>query len=266
MIPVPFLTLRLSSLWLGLVTPVYARVGRKLVDSLLNETVVRDDRAMKVFRVTPRPVAEAMGRALMNEDRAFALTRWSDAFSSGGAPSWGGERFGARLVDSRAVTVSAPPEAAYRPIARIGGRTGWYWGNTLWRMRGLVDLAVGGVGLRRGRRDPERPVPGDTIDFWRVEAVEPARLLRLRAEMRLPGRAWLQFEVDPTPAGASVRQTAIFDPAGLPGLLYWYGLYPLHSLVFRGMLEGLRRSVETSGPSLERSASSGPDSDLDRIS
>jgi len=252
MVPVPFLTPRLSSLWLGLVTPVYARVGRKLVDSLPHETVVRDDRARKVFRVHPRSAAEAMTRALANEDRAFALTRWSDALSSGGDPSWGGERLGTRIVDSRAVAVSASPGAAYQPIARIGGRQGWYWGNFLWRLRGLVDLAVGGVGLRRGRRDPERPIPGDTIDFWRVEAAEPGRLLRLRAEMRLPGRAWLQFEVDPAPDGASVRQTAIFDPAGVPGLLYWYGLYPLHALVFRGMLEGIRRRVEVSPPAVER--------------
>lgn len=264
MIPVPLLTPRLSSLWLGLVTPIYARIGRKLIDSLRNETVVRDDRARRVFEVSPRTAAEAMRRALANEDRAFAFTRWSDALSSGGKGSWGGERFGTRIVDSRAVTVRASVQDAYRPIATIGGRTGWYWGDVLWKLRGFLDLVAGGVGLRRGRRDPERPVPGDTIDFWRVEAVEPDRLLRLRAEMRLPGRAWLQFEVDPVAGGASIRQTAIFDPAGVLGLLYWYGLYPLHAFVFRGMLEGIRRRVPGSKSDESPPAESVGDSGLAR--
>ncbi len=263
MIPVPVLTPRLSSLWLGLVTPVYARIGRKLVDSLRNETIVRDDRALRVFPVRPRGAAEAIARALGNEDRDFAETRWSDALSSSGTSPWGGTHFGTRIVDSRAVLVPCPPAQAFLPIARIGGASGWYWGDSLWRARGFLDLLAGGVGLRRGRRDPERPVAGDTIDFWRVEAIESDHLLRLRAEMRLPGRAWLQFEVDPVEAGARIRQTAIFDPAGLPGLLYWYGLYPLHTLIFRGMLEGIRRRAcaaqpAGSGTAPQRAPRNGP--------
>jgi uncharacterized protein YbjT (DUF2867 family) len=236
-IPVPVLTPRLSSLWLGLVTPIYTRIGRKLIESLRYPTVVRDRSALQVFGVRPRGIREAIARALLNEDRAFAETRWSDAFSSGGRPaSWGGVRFGSRLVESHVAQVRSDPSRAFEPIRRIGGRAGWYYGDWLWRIRGFLDLLVGGVGLRRGRRDPEWLWPGETLDCWRVEAFEPNRLLRLAAEMKLPGRAWLEFEVEGKESGSTIRQTAIFDPAGLTGLVYWYALYPLHHFVFGGML------------------------------
>lgn len=242
MISVPFLSPWLSSLWLGLVTPVYARVGRKLVDSLRNPTVVTNERAREEFAVEPRGVREAIARALVNEDRELASTRWSDALSaSGPAKRWGGVRFGTRLIDSRTLDSPVPPAAAFAPIQRIGGRTGWYWGDGLWRLRGWLDLLVGGVGLRRGRRDPVELQVGDTLDCWRVETIEPNRRLRLAAEMRMPGRAWLEFEVEPTATGSRVRQTAEFDPVGLGGLAYWYSIYPLHQLVFGGML---RRIVD----------------------
>jgi hypothetical protein len=240
MVPVPVLTPRLSSLWLGLVTPVYARVGRELVEGLRNETVVRDPSALELFRVRPRGAREAIARALVNEDREFAGTRWSDALSSGpGQRSFGGAAVGSRLVDSRAARVPVPPEAAFAPIRRIGGRQGWYHCDALWRLRGLMDLPFGGAGTRRGRRDPERLLPGDTVDFWRVEEVEPDRRLRLSAEMALPGRAWLQFEVEPDGAGSVIRQTAIFDPVGVAGRLYWYAIWPVHAFVFRGMIRGI---------------------------
>lgn len=244
-IPVPVLSPWLSSLWLGLVTPVYARVGRKLVDSLRTETVVEDDAALRLFPIRPRGMREAIARALSNEDHEFAATRWSDALSSRGPTrGWAGVRFGSRIVASSSVVVPHPPAAAFAPIRRIGGQTGWYWGNWLWRLRGFLDLLVGGVGMRRGRRDPEHLAPGDTLDFWRVEAFEPDRLLRLSAEMKLPGRAWLQFEVTPRPDGGSeIRQTAIFDPVGLGGLLYWYALYPLHRLIFARMLRAIARAA-----------------------
>jgi uncharacterized protein YbjT (DUF2867 family) len=245
MIKVPVLTPRLSSLWLGLVTPIYARVGAELIDGLRNETVVRDDSALRRFPVRPRRVREAIERALANEDLAFAATRWTDAVSAGGRErSWGGVRFGSRLVDARASRVRCPPDQAFAPILRIGGATGWYHADPLWQLRGFLDLLVRGPGLRRGRRDAERLVPGDTVDFWRVEAVGPGRLLRLRAEMRLPGRAWLQFEVEPAGEGSVIHQTAMFDPEGLFGLAYWYAAWPLHQVVFRGMLRGIARAAE----------------------
>jgi uncharacterized protein YbjT (DUF2867 family) len=240
LVPVPLLTPRLSSLWLGLVTPLYARVGRKLVDSMRNPTVVRDPAALLVFPVKPRGVREAIARALVNEDGAFARTRWSDAVSSSGLTErYGGDRIGTRFIDSRKALVPVPPSAAFAPIRRIGGDAGWYYGNFLWRLRGFLDLLAGGVGLRRGRRHPDDLREGDALDFWRVEAVEPNRLLRLRAEMRVPGRAWLQFEITPAAGGAEIRQTAVFDSSGLFGLAYWYALYPLHRFVFGGMLRGI---------------------------
>jgi uncharacterized protein YbjT (DUF2867 family) len=239
-IPVPVLTPRLSSLWLGLVTPVYARVGRKLIESLRHPTVLKDQKALWVFKVRPRGFREAIARAIRNEDREFAHTHWSDALSSAGARrGWGGVRFGARIIDSRIACVKCPPAKAFAPVRRIGGRTGWYYGDWLWRIRGWLDLLVGGVGLRRGRRDPEFPAVGATLDFWRVEAFEPERRLRLAAEMKLPGRAWLEFEVQGNNDASFIRQTAFFDPVGLTGLLYWYALYPLHQFVFAGMLRGI---------------------------
>jgi len=240
MIRVPVLTPRLSSLWLGLVTPLYARVGRKIIDSICHPTIVCDTTALRTFPIRPIGMKESIARALRNEDHEFAQTRWSDALSSGGPPaSWGGVRFGSRLVDSRVARVPVPPTAAFAPIRRLGGATGWYYGNWLWRLRGFLDLLCGGVGVRRGRPDPERLRVGDTLDWWRVEAFEPDRRLHLWAEMKLPGRAWLEFEVEGDIHSSTIRQTAIFDPVGLSGLAYWYLIYPLHQLIFAGMLRGI---------------------------
>jgi len=248
MIPVPVLSPRLSSLWLGLLTPVFARIGRELVEGLRNETVVQDESALKVFPIRPRGVRESLQRALVNEDRDFAETRWSDAFSSSGSKQRsGGLQFGRRLVDSRAAHMPCPPEVAFRAVERLGGATGWYFADWIWTLRGLMDLAVGGVGMRRGRRDPDHVLPGDTIDCWRVEGVEPGRLLRLTAEMRLPGRAWLQFELERDGSGSTLRQTAIFDPLGLMGRLYWYFSYPFHLFIFPGMLRGIVAAARKTG-------------------
>ena len=250
MIPVPFLTPYLSSLWLGLVTPVFARIGRKLIESIRNSSVVQDQSALEVFPIRPMSSSAAIARALKNEDREFAQTRWSDALSSAGpSRTWGGVKFGSRLVDSRTVEVACPPSEAFAPIRRIGGHTGWYYTQFLWRLRGFLDLLVGGVGLCRGRKHPDQIQVGDALDFWRVEAYEPDRRLMLYAEMKLPGRAWLEFEVTGVPGDANrslIRQTAIFDPLGVWGRLYWYGIYPLHALVFRGMLRNIARAVKQS--------------------
>jgi uncharacterized protein YbjT (DUF2867 family) len=243
---VPVLTPWLSSLWLGLVTPVYARVGRKLIDSLRNETVVTSLRAGELFpTIVPRGMREALERARANEDRELAETRWSDARSSlGPTAPWGGAHSGSRLVDSRALPVAATSHASFAAITRIGGEVGWYYANWLWRLRGALDLIVGGAGMRRSRRDPGALLPGDPLDFWRVEAVESDRLVRLRAEMKVPGRAWLQFEVLGEGDHSVIRQTALFEPRGVAGLAYWYALYPLHSLIFAGMLRGIATEAQ----------------------
>jgi uncharacterized protein YbjT (DUF2867 family) len=245
MIPVPVLTPWLSSLWLGLVTPLYARVGRKLIDSIQHATIVRDDSARRVFGVVPSNIQTAIARALENEERAFAETRWSDALSASSSrqPSFGGVRVGPRLVDSREIAVRASEAECFAPVRRIGGATGWYAYDRLWQLRGWIDLLCGGAGMRRGRAHIDQLRVGDTIDCWRVVGFEPNHKLRLAAEMRLPGRAWLEFEIARHGDVSRIRQTAVFEPSGVAGLLYWYGIYPLHGLVFSGMLLGIARAV-----------------------
>ena len=251
MIPVPLLTPRLSSLWLGLITPLYARIGRKLIDSLRYPTVVRDDAAQRLFSIKPVGVREAIASALRNEDSNFAHSRWSDALCAAGElRQWGGTRFGNRLVDSRTTSTSASTSAVFAAVECIGGATGWYHADWLWTLRGWLDLLLGGVGMRRGRRDPRRALVGDTLDCWRVVSVEPERRLRLAAEMKLPGRAWLEFEVQPNGEGSTLRQTATFDPVGLWGLAYWYSTWPLHQIVFSGMLRGITSAAEKSASKL----------------
>ena len=243
-IPVPVLTPWLSALWLGLVTPLYARIGRAIIESIVHVTVVRDNAALATFSVRPMGVDEAIRRALAHEETHFAATRWSDALSSSGKlQSWGGVRFGTRLVDSRTLTVEAPPEVVFKCIERIGGDNGWYAWNWLWRVRGFIDLLEGGVGLRRGRPSATTLHVGDTVDSFRVEAIEPNRRLRLKSEMHLSGRAWLEFEVTGSGSSTTIRQTAIFDPVGLIGQIYWYTLYVPHELVFSGMLRGIAQAA-----------------------
>lgn len=244
MIPVPLLTPWLSSLWLNLITPVYARIGRKLIDSIRYPTVVKNDDALKDFDFRPVGIREAISKVLQKEDQYANETCWSDSLSSAGpVRSWGGLTFGNRLVDHRSLTVKTTPEQAFAPIQIIGGETGWYYGTWLWSLRGLVDYIFGGVGLRRGRRDPERLRVGDSVDFWRVEEYEPNKRLRLFAEMKLPGRAWLEFEVKSGEEGTEIHQTAIFDPLGSLGQLYWYLLYPFHARIFSGMLKNIARQA-----------------------
>jgi hypothetical protein len=191
-----------------------------------------------LFRVRPGGAAAAIRSALENEDREFAETRWFDATSAAGSRSGAGARFATRLLDRRHVDVAASPAACFRVIEAIGGRNGWYAFDALWRIRGFLDLLIGGVGMRRGR--PDRPLRvGDALDFWRVENIEAGRRLRLYAEMKVPGRAWLEFTVEPTASGSRITQTATFDPAGLAGRAYWYGVYPLHAAVFRGMIAAI---------------------------
>jgi hypothetical protein len=243
-IPVPVLTPWLSALWLGLITPVYARIGRAIIESIVHVTVVRDNAALTTFSVRPMGIDEAIRRALAHEETHFAATRWSDALSSSGKlPSWGGVRFGTRLVDSRTLSVDAPPEVVFKCIERIGGDNGWYACNWLWRVRGFIDLLEGGVGLRRGRPFATTLHVGDTVDSFRVEAIEPNRRLRLKSEMHLYGRAWLEFEVTGTGSSTTIRQTAIFDPVGLIGQIYWYSLYLPHEFVFSGMLRGIAQAA-----------------------
>jgi len=244
-IPVPWLNPWLSGFWLALVTPLYYKIGRWLIEGVKNETIVNSSRALETFNVRPRGVREAIQRALANEDREFAETRWADAAPEYLKPGLGGARFGSRLIYSKDITVPCPPADCFKPIQCVGGETGWYNLTWLWKLRGLLDKMVGGVGSKRGRRNPRCVLPGDTIDFWRVEAIEQDRMLRLSSELKAPGRAWLQFEVKGDAARSSIRLTSIFDPLGLAGLLYWYVFYPFHVLVFSRMLTGIAKAIRS---------------------
>ncbi len=251
MIRVPVLTPRLSSWWLRLVTPLQARVGRELIEGVRHPTVVSDDLALRTFAIRPVGIRKAIAAALRAEDLELSAIRWSGALSAMPPHSpWGGVRIGNRLIVSQTIKVAAPPARAFAPIRRIGGAVGWYYGRWLWDLRALADRLLGGVGMRRGRSNEETIVLGDQIDFWRVAAFEPDRKLTLAAEMKLPGRAWLDFEVEPNATGSTIRQTAIFDPKGLFGLFYWYLSFPLHQLVFAGMLRNIAAAAARSDQDL----------------
>ena len=251
LIPVPVLSPRLSSLWVGLVTPVPAQIARPLVDSLVNRVVVNDHRAEELFPFERLPLAEAIRLAISNTASGKVPTKFDDASSpvwqsSSTDPDWTG---GTVVSDVREQTTTADPHSVWRALCRIGGARGWYSGAALWQIRGIADRLVGGPGLRRGRRDPERLAVGEPLDWWRVTDLEPDRSLALHAEMRLPGEAWLEWSIEPLDGGSSggsrVVQTARYRPRGLFGRLYWYTVVPFHSLVFPGMLRGIVKDAES---------------------
>jgi uncharacterized protein YbjT (DUF2867 family) len=242
-IPVPVLTPRLSALWIHLVTPVSQRIARPLAEGLRNRVVCRDDRAARLMPQTLLSAREAIRAALEQERRHDVETAWSDAGPVPGDPDWAG---GKVFVDRRETPVQAAPATLFRAVCRLGGRHGWYGADWLWAVRGALDHLIGGPGLRRGRRDPERLAYGEAVDFWRVSGIEPDRRLALRAEMRLPGEAILEFSIEPAgqPAHSRLVQTASFRPRGLLGLAYWYTVLPLHGIVFDRTLAGIRRAAE----------------------
>lgn len=246
-IPIPFLAPNLSCHWISLVTPLYFQVGHDVMEGVCNESIVRDPKALEVFSVRPRDLKEAVSRAMAKEDHRFAETHWSDALPrSTPGHHWWGLSFGTRRVDSYHRILPYEPGEVFAPIRCIGGKNGWYGFNWMWRVRGAMDRLIGGVGLRRGRRDPFDMREGDAIDFWRVEKYVQDRLLLLYAEMKLPGRAWLYFEVGPHKDGSEVRMTAVFDPIGVWGRIYWFLIYPFHYLVFNSMFRGLVQVIEQS--------------------
>lgn len=249
---VPLLTPRFSSLWIHLVTPLSHKVARPLAEGLRNEVVCRDDRAVTLMPQTLLTIREAIDLALSNLESGQLETRWTDAGPMAGDPDWAG---GSVFQDTWRVDVGAPADEVFATVCKIGGGNGWYAADWLWRLRGWMDRLVGGPGLRRGRRHPEQIAYGDALDFWRVtDVVTPAGprsegRLQLRAEMKLPGQAELAFHLIPCPAEEQAQctrlyQTARFIPRGLMGLAYWYAVVPLHYVVFRGMLKGIRDAAE----------------------
>ncbi|MFW6059522.1 MAG: SDR family oxidoreductase [Phycisphaeraceae bacterium] len=245
-IPVPVLTPRLSALWIHLVTPVPYRMARPLGEGLRNRVVCRDQRAQQLMPQRLWSVREAVEAALGKHERDEVETAWSDAGSLPGDAPWAG---GTEFVDERRVHVDASAEAVFEAVCRVGGAHGWYGANWLWRLRGAMDRLVGGPGLRRGRRHPQTIGVGDALDFWRVTEIKRPTHLTLHAEMKLPGEATLSFAIERgAETGCTLIQTARFRPRGLVGLAYWYTVRPLHGLVFRGMLQGIRQAAHQQAP------------------
>ena len=238
-VPVPVLSPRLSSLWVGLVTPIPADLARPLIDSLVNEVVVHDHAIDEVLPHHPLGCRQAIELALRGVGDLDVPGRWTDAGLYGRTPAdpiptdphWAGATI---LTDVQTIHTTSSPGALHREVCALGGDRGWLIGNWLWAVRGGLDRLVGGPGMRRGRRHPTELRVGDVVDFWRVEALEPARLLRLRADMRLPGDAWLEWSITPDPAGdgALFVQRALFRPRGLSGRAYWYAAAPFHRFIF----------------------------------
>jgi len=245
LIPVPVLTPRLSSYWVDLVTPIPASYSRPLIEGLRSEAIVHDQSARDVFKIDLIPYAEAVRRALERTRLGEVETYWAGAQVRVRAGVTTSSEKG-MIVEERRVESKAPPQAVFNAFSGLGGKRGWLYADSLWKIRGLMDRLVGGVGMRRGRRNPDMLRPGDALDFWRVEAVEPGRAVRLRAEMRVPGSATLEFEAMPREDGGTLLiQTASFDPRGLAGLAYWYALYPIHQRMFSGMARAIVKRAES---------------------
>jgi uncharacterized protein YbjT (DUF2867 family) len=241
LIEVPVLTPRLSSYWVGLVTPVPVKPARALIEGLRHETICENDDAKALFHIAPIGFDQAVKRALsvVLSDRSDQQVKEGESIISNIEPSH-------LLSDTRQVTVSASAEQLFQVVSSIGGENGWYAADLLWKLRGLIDELFGGVGLRRGRRHPSELSVGDVLDFWRVEELDPGKRILLRAEMKLPGKAWLEFVVDGAGQNDSIlTQTARFYPRGLLGILYWYGVYPIHIMVFRRLVSTIGKRAES---------------------
>ena len=246
-VPFPVPRPDLSGRWVDLITPIPFSIAQPMVESLRTEVVVRDDRAQSTFNVDPTGYDEAVRLALTRVAEDSVETTWASSLSSLTQDEPEADVLGSHegmLLDQHRRRVKSSPQQLFDAICALGGEEGWPVGNTLWQLRGIMDRMVGGVGMRRGRRHPRDLRVGDPLDFWRVEALEEPHLLRLRAEMKLPGRAWLQFEVLPDSGGCRVEQTAFFEPHGILGYLYWYLVLPTHRFVFPGLIGSLKRKAE----------------------
>ena len=236
-----------SGRFIDLVTPIPYAIAQPLVAGMHTDLVVQDDRALREFSVRPMSYRAALQLALNRMASDEIETTWTSSlasFSADGTPERQLAVHEGMLFESHRILSSAPPEAVFDAACALGGDAGWPAGNALWQIRGLIDRVFGGVGMRRGRRHPRELRVGEPLDFWRVEALDRPHVLRLRAEMKLPGTAWLQFEILPDEGGSRVEQTAFFDPRGLPGYLYWYAFLPFHRFIFPGLVRAVRRSAE----------------------
>ncbi len=256
LLPVPVLTPRLSSYWVHLVTPIPSTIAQPLIQGLRNEVIVRDERARHLFpEITPIPYQAAVERALTRLEAGRVETSWTDALASSGRDTHAVITMiqEGMLIEHRQLVSQHSASALYQSYSTLGGERGWLYADWTWEVRGWFDRLIGGVGLRRGRRAPDDLRVGDALDFWRVEAIEPDSLLRLRAEMKVPGSAWLEFRCLPQPDGLTLlTQTAYYAPKGLMGLLYWYLLYPIHALIFSGLIRNVEADAAPGGRTAAR--------------
>ncbi len=257
LIPVPVLTPKLSSYWIHWTTPVSAKITRPLVEGLKNESIVHDLEAQKYFpQISLIDYDDAVKIALSNLNDQDVETSWSDSLSSSNGQDGSIEsisrlnddvvdynEISGMVHDKKIITIEKSSSDIFKFLSSLGGETGWLYGNFLWKIRGYIDLFFGGVGLRRGRRDPLVLNQGDALDFWRIEKVIENKLIRLKAEMKVPGKAWLQYEIVENENNCQLTQTAFFAPKGLFGLIYWYSLFPVHIFIFRGMIKAIRNRV-----------------------
>jgi uncharacterized protein YbjT (DUF2867 family) len=243
--PVPLLTPKLSSYWMNLITPIPVTLARSLIESLRYETVCENQKALELFSFTPTGFEETVRRALEKTQAGDLETKWTAASAPVAEPDIDSSHL---LTETRVVETPASAENLFRVVASLGGENGWLFANWLWRFRGFLDKQLGGVGLRRGRRHASEISVGEALDFWRVEDVEFERRLLLRAEMKVPGRAWLEYQIEPTASGARLTQTAKYYPKGLIGLLYWFLLYPVHRIMFYGLAQRIVQKALSAKP------------------
>jgi hypothetical protein len=230
-------------------TPIPASLARPLIEGVRNNVLVRDDKAAGIFPdIQTVNYETAVKRALERFRAGSVESSWTDSLTSsqGSREPVTLQTHEGLIIEHRQTTVAATPHTIYKVVTGLGGERGWPAWNWAWYLRGILDRLLGGVGFRRGRRDPEEVRPGDAIDFWRVEELQPEKLLRLRAEMKLPGQAWLEFRISKKDSGIHLFQTAYFDPRGLAGLAYWYLLYPIHRIIFSRMIRALKKEAEKS--------------------
>jgi len=263
-VPVPFLTPSYSAGWVHLVTPVPSQIARALIEGLRNEVIMHSDAARRIFPgIRLLTYEESVQLALERLEAGKVETIWSDALSTSAGdelPVTLTTREGMEM-EVRQRLVRASPASVFRAFSSLGGARGWLSMNWAWQARGILDRMAGGVGMRRGRRHPTELRAGDAVDFWRAERVEEAHLLRLRAEMKVPGRAWLEFSVVPHESGSSLlTQAALFAPKGLLGWLYWFAMYPFHARIFSEMIRQIARIAEAE----ETPRARGPDATIGR--
>ena len=233
---------RLSAYWVHMVTPIHWRAVLPLIEGLRARLVVRDDQAKKLFpAIKPMDFRSALRLALGRVLSERVETSWSDALvnTAGDVKPYLFTVESGLMLEQRTKLVDVPPEAVYRAYTGIGGARGWFYMDWAWALRGWFDKAIGGVGIRRGRRHPDDIRAGESLDFWRVEAVEKNRLMRLRAEMKVPGKAWLQFESTPQDGKTLLTETAYYEPRGFWGFVYWYAMWPFHAFLFDGLIRRL---------------------------